>query len=531
MALVPSTEFTRARDGFKRFASEFTAGQKAVTVAAAVALGIGAVVFMSYSERPNYTPLFTGLQSADAANVVSKLTSDKVPYQLANNGSTILVPASAVDQERITLAQAGLPATSTVGLSLLDKEGVTTSNMTQQADYLQAIQGELEQTIDSIQNVGSSQVNIAMPANQDFALSNNAPTGASVLVTMRNGQSLSGAQVQAIVHLVGSSVPNLPAGSVTVADSNGNLLAGPGVAQGEGGSNSQTDAYDQGIQAKVEAYLAAALGQSNADVQVNATLSYDQVSTTTQSIIPGPNGQPSSFCTQTSQSNQSYTGTSTPVGGIPGTVTTTIPLGTTGNGNYVNTQNTQTCETNQQTKTVQQAPGTVVHQSVAVLVNSKAIPKGLDPNTLQSGVAAAAGIDAARGDQLAFSLMPFDTAAAQQAAKAAAAGATAAQKQAMTSLIRTAVVFLVIAIVLFLLWRSARKARRSQPTQMLGPSDLAALTRSLADDPTSQLAAVAPDALSSREAIDANRFIDSQPDDVATMLRSWLSDSQSLSNS
>jgi flagellar M-ring protein FliF len=527
MALVPSTELTRARDGLKRFASEFTSGQKAVTIAAAIAVVVGAFAFMSFSGKPNYTPLFTNLQSSDAANIASKLTSDKVPYQLSDGGSTILVPSSDVDQERLALAQAGLPATSTVGLSLLDKEGITSSNMTQQADYLQALQGELEQTIDSISNVTSSQVNIALPANQDFALSNDSPTGASVLVTMRAGQSLTDSEVQAIVHLVGSSVPNLSSGSVTVADSNGNLLAGPGVAEGEGGNGSQTDSYDAGVQAKVEAYLAAALGQNNADVQVNATLSYDQVSTTTQSIAPGANGQTSNFCTQTSNSNQSYTGTGTPPGGTAGTITGTSG---TGNGTYTNTQQTQTCETNQQTKTVEQAPGTVESQSVAVLVNSKAMPKGLSLTALQTGVAAAAGIDAARGDQLAFSSMPFSTASAQSAAKAAAAGSAADKKQAMGALIKTGVVFLIIAVVLFLLWRSAKKARLAPPTQVLGPTDLAALTRSLTEEPTGQLPAMAQIS-NTREAGDVNRFIDSQPDDVATMLRSWLADSPQLSNS
>ncbi len=526
MALVPSTELTRARDGLKRFASEFTSGQKAVTIAAAIAVVVGAFAFMSFSGKPNFTPLFTNLQASDAANITAKLTSDKVPYQLADGGSTILVPSSDVDQERLSLAQAGLPATSTVGLSLLDKEGITSSNITQQADYLQALQGELEQTIDSITNVTSSQVNIALPANQDFALNNNAPTGASVLVTMRAGQSLTDSEVQAIVHLVGSSVPNLSSGSVTVADSNGDLLAGPGVAEGEGGNGSQTDSYDQAVQAKVEAYLAAALGPNNADVQVNATLSYDQVSTTTQSIVPGTNGQPSSFCTQTSNTNQSYTGTGTPPGGTAGTITGTSG---TGNGNYTNTSQSQTCETNQETKTVQQAPGTVESQSVAVLVNSKAM-KGMSQTALQSGVAAAAGIDTARGDQLAFSSMPFNTAAAAQAAKAAAAGTAADKKQAMGALIKTAVVFLIIAVVLFLLWRSAKKARLAPPTQVLGPSDLAALTRSLADEPAGQLPAAMAQISNTREAGDVNRFIDSQPDDVATMLRSWLADSPQLSN-
>jgi flagellar M-ring protein FliF len=315
---------------------------------------------------------------------------------------------------------------------------------------------------------------------------------------------------------------------VTVADSNGNLLAGPGVAEGEGGNGSQTDSYDAGVQAKVEAYLAAVLGTNNADVQVNATLSYDQVSTKTQSIPAASNGQPSTFCTQTSTSNQSYNGTAAP-GGTAGAITTTA--GTTP-GNYTNSTNQQTCEPpNEQTKTVVQAPGTVESQSIAVLVNSKAIPKGQSLAALQKGVSAAAGIDTTRGDTLAFSSMPFNTSAAQQAAKAAAAGSSASQKQAMGALIKEGVVFLIIAVVLFLLWRSAKKARNAPPTQILGPADLAALTRSLSDEPTGQLPAAMAEISNAREAGDVNRFIDSQPDDVATMLRGWLSDTPTLSNS
>ena len=68
-------------------------------MAAAIAVVVGAFAFMSFSGKPNYTPLFTNLQASDAANVTTKLTSDKVPYQLADGGTTILVPASDVDQE------------------------------------------------------------------------------------------------------------------------------------------------------------------------------------------------------------------------------------------------------------------------------------------------------------------------------------------------------------------------------------------------------------------------------------------------
>lgn len=520
MALVPVDVVDRARTGARQFARGFTPGQKAVTVAAVVAAIVGGVVMMSMTGKPTYAALFTNLKPGDAASITAKLTSAKIPYQLTDGGATVMVPVNDVNQERVTLAQAGLPASSNVGLSLLDKEGITTSNMTQQADYLQALQGELEQTIDSISGVASSQVNVALPANQDFALTQDTPTGASVLVTMDSGQTLSTGDVTAIVHLVASSIPNLAADNVTVADSIGDLLAGPGVTAGTAGGDGQANAFDAGVAAKVESYLASVVGQGNADVQVNATLDYSQVSTTTNSIQVGPNGQPVSFCTQQTANKETYSGSGAPPGGAAGTISATA---TSGTGTYSNTQTSQTCETSEQTSTVQQAPGTLKSEQVAVLVNSKAIPKGVNMSALQAGVAAAAGINTSRGDQLAFSSVPFDSVSAQQAAAAAKAAAAASKSKAMSSLIRTAVVFLVIGLVLFLLWRSARKAKMA-PT-VLSPADIEALraTRELSNTtvmPAMQL----PDVTPTIEAVTINHFIDSQPDEVAGMLRSWLQD-------
>ncbi len=517
MALVPSAELSRARDNVKRIAAGFTPGQKVVTAVALLAVVVGGLMFMSLSGKPTYQPLFTNLSAQDAGAITQKLTSDKVPYQLTNGGSTIMVPANQVDQQRLAMASAGLPATSTVGLSILDKEGITTSNLTQQADYLRALQGELEQTIDSIGAVSSSLVRVALPANQNFALNNAGPTGASVMVTLKPGQTLSNSQVQAIVHLVASAIPGLNATNVTVADSTGNLLAGPGVAQGVAGANSATQAYDTAVQQKVLAYLQAVVGPNNADVQVNATLNYSKVSTTTNSLLPVKGTQPS-FCTQTNKSTTTYTNGAVPPGGTAGAVT--APVGT-GTGNYTQNQSTQSCETNTQTQTVQQAPGTVQVQSVSVLVNKSAVPAAVSLTALQNGVAAAAGINTARGDTLAFSAMPFNTAAAQKAAAAAKAAQAAASKQAMGSLIRTGVVLLAVALVLFLLWRASRKARqRSQPT-VLSPAELALLQGpQLLPADTMAVPIEAP----SHEALEVHRFIDRQPEDVAKMLRTWMAE-------
>ncbi len=522
MALVAAADVDRWKSSARRFADGFTPGQKVVTVVAIAAAVVGGLLFMSLSGKPTYAPLFTNLQPSDAAAITAKLTSDKVPYQLENGGSTILVPQNEVDQERINMASAGLPASSTnVGLGILDKEGITTSQLTQQADYLRALQGELQQTIGAIHGVTGVQVNLAMPANNTFALNNTSPTGASVLVDTAPGQTLTGGEVQAIVHLVASSVPNLSASNVTVADNNGDLLAGPGVNTSTGSNNNATSAFDAAQQAKIAAYLQSVLGPNNADIQVNAQLDFNKVSTTTNGFQVGPNNTPVTVPTQTQKSTQTATGGATG-GGVLGT--TTAPPAGTGTGNYSNSSSSTQYAAGTVTQTTKNAPGGVTRQSIAVLVNAKSLPKGVSLATLQQGVAAAAGLNAARGDTLAMSAVPFSTATQQAASQAAAAAAAAQSKAKLSSMIRTAVVALAILAVLFLLWRSAKKSRVPRRTPVTLPQQLAQPVEppSSALDATTQVPAVGLPPHPAAELNDAvSSFIDSQPDEVAALLRAW----------
>jgi len=515
MSLVPSTDLNRLKAGVRQFAAGFTPGQKAVTVAALLGAVLVAVIFMTLSGKPTYSVLFSGLQGQDAAKITQQLSTDHVPYQLEDGGSTILVPANDVAQARLTAAATGLPSQGTVGLSLLTKAGLTTSQITQQADYLQAIQGELEQTIDGIAGVQSSQVNVAEPANQTFALQNTAPTGASVLVTMEQGKTLSPGQVQAIVHLVASSVPGLAASNVTVADGNGNLLAGPGVSA-SASSSSATATYDSSVQAKVASYLTSVFGPDNSDVQVDATLNFDKVKSTIHQLAPPVKGAKTSFCTQTTQTSTTFTGKSPQGGGAAGAIT--APTGSGTSGKYTQTKTSKTCETGTETTTTTQAAGSVVRQSVAVLVNKSAVPKGTTLLAIKNGVAAAANLDTARGDVLSFTVAPFSTAAARQAAAAAKAAAAAAGKAKLGGMIRDAVPLLAVAALIVLLWLSARK-RRLAPSAMLDTSMFTPYVPAPAELPTSQVPAVHANAPTGLE---LEHYIDQAAEPVAQVMRGWM---------
>lgn len=507
MALIPAD---RVKDSARRFASGFSRGQKMVTIVAVAAMILVAVVFMSLSGKPTYAILFTNLQPSDASAITQQLATSHVPYELQNGGSTILVPQNEVDQERLTAAAAGLPAQSTVGLSILDKEGLTTSQITQQADYLQAIQGELEQTIDSITGVSSSQVSVALPANQAFALGNTSPTGASVLVNLQTGHTLTYGQVQAIVSLTSSAVPGLSRGSVTVADSNGDLLAGPGVNDNGGAQSSAQSAYDSSQAAKIASYLDSVLGAGNADVQVNAQLNFNQTSTSSNLILNAKNGKPETVCTSTQTSKEKYAGTGTPAGVQAGTATG-------GNGNYTQSSSTKQCETSTETQHTVVAPGGVVSQSVAVLVNSRSIPKGLTLAQLKSGIAAAGGITPSRGDVLSFSAV---------AMKAPTTTALAPVKKSMlTVALKPGLALLLMLLVLFLLWRASRKARKAAiannavlDSMVLDRLQMMPFT----GEPTGELPAVPHLAMPVGAGPRVLAMVDAQSEEVASVLRDWL---------
>ena len=239
MALVPISRdsLSTARGRAATILAGFTTGQKVMTVLAVVGVVIGGVVFMGAESKPSYQPLFTNLQSSDAGAITQQLASQKIPYQLADGGSTVLVPAADVDQERIALAQQGLPQAGNVGFSNLEKSGITTSEFVQQVEYQQALESQLEQTISSIQGVQSAQVNLVVPQQSEFAVGTQQATTASILVNLSPGTALSSGQVSAVVHLAASSVPGLSSSNVTVVDNHGDVLTAPGDAGGTSGAS------------------------------------------------------------------------------------------------------------------------------------------------------------------------------------------------------------------------------------------------------------------------------------------------------
>jgi len=496
---------------------------------AVVGVIAGGTAFVHAESKPSYQPLFTNLQASDSGAVTAQLTTAKIPYQLADGGATVLVPAADVDQERVALAEQGLPNSGTVGFSNLEKSGITTSEFVQQVEYQQALEGQLEQTIDSIQGVQSAQVNLVVPQQSDFAIGNQPATTASILVDLTPGTSLSSGQVQAIVHLTASATPSLTASNVTVVDNHGDVLSSPGgAAVGTGSSDSQqTNAYDNQLSASIESLLDRVVGTGNAAVQVHALLNFNQQSTTTKGLQTNAQGQPITAQTGQTSSNETYTGSGTPPSGVLGASQSATT--TSGSGNYNTTSTQVTNAVGQVTQTVSQAPGQVVKTSVAVLLNSGTKPK-VNPSKVKALVLAAAGLNTAKGDQLVVTALPFAKPNAGQASALASASASNSRHQLMEHVAQGGALVLLIVAMLFVALRAARRPLRYDEVHLPELTPMASPVGALEEDvvPTGELPEFArsPALAAGTDAMFSqfNNYIQQRPAEVARLLREWAAE-------
>ena len=512
---------------------QFSMAQRTLGIIGIAVLVLGGVFLSSYLTKPTLSPLFTSLSGTDASAIVDELDAAGVTYQLTDGGSTILVPADQLYGQRIKLAAAGLPSNADGGgYSLLDNMPMTASEFQQEKTYQRALEGELAKTIGAIDGVEAATVKLAVPEDTVFVDKKADPT-ASVFVRTTRGVVLDANQVQSIVHLVSAGIPDMKPTDVAVVDSTGQVLSTVGAGAVSGGlTGQQTSDYEARVRAAVQTLLDRVVGVGNAAVTVNAVLNYDESSTTTEQFSATPNTPPLASSTK----NEEYTGTGAGATGVLGPDNIAVPSGSSTAGAYKSTTEDVTNSVNKSTEVVTAAPGAVQRQSVAVAVDAGAA-KGLDMVSLSAMVAAAAGVDATRGDTIAVQAMTFDTTEAEAATKALAQADATAKATAQTQLLTKAATggaivlgLIILIIVVSIARRSGRKARRTAldlgELSVLGGagSDPLALEGVGADQlPALPFAPaqLGPDPIALKRA-EIGALADEQPDEVADLLRGWL---------
>ena len=401
-------------------------GNKRLALLAAAAIAATAIIVsVLWNGNHGYVSLYGSQENIPVSQIVTVLDGEKLEYRIDPQSGQILVPEETLSKTRMTLAAKGVQAMLPSGYELMDKDEVLgASQFVQNIRYKRSLEGELAQSIMTLDAVESARVHLALNEESSFVVSDEPQNSASVVVRLHYGSKLDLDQVNAIVHLVSGSVPDLKAAQVSVVDQTGNLLSdGIGAGEAVSAATRKRDQILKDIQDKTRASLANVLdslvGTGNYRVSVMPDLDLSNIDETQEHYgdTPKVNREETVLDSDTNQIAM----------GIPGSLSNRPPLAANQVANGTNgtapeeshqpaalskhSENKRDYSWDRSVEHIQHPGFDIKRLNVAVVLNQSAPAlknwKPEQTTQLTALLNNAAGIDARRGDNLSLSLLNF----------------------------------------------------------------------------------------------------------------------------
>lgn len=401
-----------------------------VVAAAAIALGLW---LFFWTQKPAYAPL-PDLDAKTASEARDVLRTAQVPFKIDPATGMLSVPEDRMGEARMALASGGIGASADRGFASMEgDQGFGTSQFVENARYQHALETELARTITNLRPVREARVHLAMPKPSAFTRQKE-PASASVVLQLQSGAALEQGQVDAIVHLVSSSIPGLPASNVTVVDQFGRLLSNADPDSDAAVSAKQFEQQrrqETVFVRRIQELLEPMTGPGRVRAEVSVDMDFNQTEEAREKYGPDP-----AIVRSEQVSETGNLAAAVPPQGVPGSASNTPAAAAqqanpaapaangatpataqaTGNGSRSAVRNYEIDRTLTHTR---QAPGRVRRVTAAVLVdnlagapgkNGKPVERALNAQELQriqSLVQQAIGFDSQRGDVVTVVNSPF----------------------------------------------------------------------------------------------------------------------------
>ncbi len=381
-------------------------------VAALSLTTIALVAVLFWVNAESYKTIYRSNDSSQVQSAKMALESDGIPYKVSDDGFQLRVPVEHVGQARITTAA----VSSISGMEVLNSMKLGASPQQERWIYLNALQGELTKTINSLDEVAASRVHIVEAETSDF-LKRDEQSSASVTVKLHPGQQLSNAQVQGVASLVAGAVKNLKANQVVVVDETGALLNG-NTEEDEALMAATTllqarQQHEARFRKSILDHLTPILGTS-ADVSVAVTVDVADSAVETNKMTYDPNSQ----VTVSESIKESSSKEDTPVG-IPGSesnLPSQAPASDESSDEKF--QSATNYEYSSTAERIVSTLGSPERVSASVVVNVTALQALVDASggatdletfktEIESAVKSTVGYSVDRGDSVKVSYVPF----------------------------------------------------------------------------------------------------------------------------
>ena len=386
-----------------------------------------AVMMFMWQDQASYKPVFGAREKVAVSDMMNVLDAEQIPYRIHPDSGQVMVPSGQLGKARMLLAAKGVTAQLPAGLELMDKnDPLGVSQFVQDVRFRRGLEGELAQSILTLDAIASARVHLAIAKSSSFVAGTADQSSASVVVAVKPGRTLGNEQIAAIVNMVSGSVASLSPARVSLVDQAGNYLSSRvDLSEGFDGS-AQGDAaaqrVAQEVRANVAELLGPVLGANNFKVSVTADIDNDKIEETQEKYGEAPKVTSEAMREELEKSRLAL--------GVPGTLSNRPPVPADPNapadanaaadaekaGDNNNSRKNATTRQYAYDRAITQikrSRGRLRKLSVAVVLNNASAANAktgfnqAELANIEKILRGGLGIDTARGDVLAVSSLNF----------------------------------------------------------------------------------------------------------------------------
>ena len=483
---------------------------------------IGGMVL--FGGRPQYVTLFDGLGPEDMVAIQGHLDDDGVPYKVSSTGQSIEVPSSQRSDLRVKLLAAGIPKSqgTLAGYDSLGSSNFTQNQFAQEKGYQIALMGQLQRMLNEFSFVEKSFVQLT-EAKEELFTDSQKPSEATV--TLKVNRPLKEEDIKAVLGCISTfGGANLTREHINLVTVDGRVLNAPSEDDFDTIANSKL-AYMRDYKSTLEKSAEEALLRLGVRSVVRVSLDIDQSSTKERTENVKTGTVMSSLTSKSSTENIESLpeGPSGARANLPSDVPTPGGTGT----KQTDTQTLENFEPSRTTVEKVTGPGSAKVVRVAAIVEGRYRDQ-LDASGQTTGeksyvertkaeldkyrelVAATVGVT---DDSIVVQDHPFELEQLAAATTVFDKVETAAWQSNLLELggllLKTALVAVLFLIARYLLLRAAVR------------QDL------IKEEPDLEIQRATPEDRRRQEiASEVERVSQDQPDTVASLLRTWMSESE-----
>ena len=500
----------RIRTQLNEFLQKYSRKQK-ISMAVALALVLLLVTgLIFYFTRTEYVVLYDNLDPQQSGEVLNTLQNNGINARLGITSRVIEVPKNDEKRAQVFVATEGLPTARFSFEDALSGNAFMMTSEERQRRIQLAQQNFLAATIEEIAGVRKAVVNVSIPERSGFVLADESSYAkASVFLDLQT--QLDEPSINGIAVLVANAVDGLDQNNVTIHGSDGRVLSQRQGSQEVFEMGTQLDmqrAVQLDLEHSITDFLSTVYGHGHVVVMANVKLDFNSEITEIQQFSPPIEDETEGIVRSLQELHRSSV--SEGAGSVPGTDLNVedIPQYVETEGAtsaYEEASRTINYEINELRQKITKAQGQVQDITVAVFVNSDALPDGNlsddEKTELTNIISAAAGLDTRVVE---VGVQRFDVPVVPDFTVETATGIP----YWLMALIALAV--LGVSILLY------RRFTRREPEA--GDADLESIIRDQFDDELEL------EMSGSQVKKQIEKLVDKNPEAISHLLRNWISE-------